>query len=80
MIMLKDFLPLFLLTKSLYYYFHFTWYQYSTGLFPENIAFLLTVILATCPFFLTSMFRDWGMIWFFFYVFVSDFTLNVFDS
>ena len=43
--MLKAFWPLFLLTKSLHYYFHFTWYQYSTGLFLGNIVFLLTVIL-----------------------------------
>ena len=52
MIMLKAFLTLFLLTKSLHYYFYFTWFQYLTGLFPGNIIFLLTVILlTTCPFF-----------------------------
>ena len=67
MIMLKAFLALFLLTKSLHYYFFFTWFQYLTGLFPGNIVFLLTVILlTTCPFFLTSMFWDWGMICFIF--------------
>ena len=36
MIMLKAFWLLFLLTKSLHYYFHFTWYLYSTGLFLGN--------------------------------------------
>ena len=45
--MLKAFWPLFLLTASLHYYFHFTWYQYWTGLFRGNIVLLLTVLLLT---------------------------------
>ena len=76
----KSFFAFFLLTKCLHYYFHFTWFQYSAGLFPGNILFLLAVILLTiCTFFFNLNVSGMGNNLFYFYVSVSDSTLSVFD-